>query len=61
MNLFQGKNRDADIENELGDTEEEEEGGRNGESGIDIPTLSHVNRRLVGSCYRAQRTQPAAL
>ena len=48
MNLFQGKNRDADIENELVNPAEEGEGGVNWKSGTDIYTLllllSHFSR-----------------
>ena len=49
MNLFAGRNRDADIVNRHVDTVEEGEGGTNREIGIDIHTLPCV-KQIVGSC-----------
>ena len=42
MNLFQGRNRDADVENKHVDTVGEGEGGTNWEISIDIYTLPCV-------------------
>ena len=41
---MQGRNRGADVENGPKDTVGEGEGGTNGESGIDIYTLSCVKQ-----------------
>ena len=46
--------READIEKRLVDTVGEGEGGTNGESNINIYTLSGVNGQLVRSCCIAQ-------
>ena len=42
--MFQGRNRDTDIENKPVDTAGEGEGGRNWESSVDIYTLPCVKQ-----------------
>ena len=43
MNLLQGRNRDAGIENGLVDTERKGMGGMDQESGLETYTLPYVN------------------
>ena len=40
---------------------EEGEGEMNGQSSVDAYTLTYVNRRPMGICYKTQRTQTGAL
>ena len=47
MNQFQGRNRDADIDNRLVEIVQEGEDGTNWENGFDINTVSYM--KLTGS------------
>ena len=49
MNLYQGSNRDADIEKRLVDTVGEGEGGTNWESSMETYTLPEVKQIASGS------------
>lgn len=61
MSLFEGKNRNTDVDNGLEDTAQEEEGGTNREISVDIYT-HHVQKRcLAGSCSVTQGAQPGTL
>ena len=48
MNLFAGRNRDADVENGHADTEQEEEGWTDWETRTDINTPPRLQQILVG-------------
>ena len=50
MNLSAGQDRDADVENVLGDTVREGKGGTNSNSSTKIYTLPSI-KQLAGSCY----------
>lgn len=58
---MQGRNREEDIEKGLVDTEEEDEGGTNWESSVDINTLPCVKQLAVRSSFVAEGPQLSTL